>query len=81
MYITAVPYRQLRPYDRIMYLLFIPTLMWMKGRGVSWNGMMDFLAEGLEHGMRWIKHRFAHCNKLRDCTVRGTPSAFSTLLQ
>ena len=42
----------------------MPTLKWLQGRNVPWNGMMDTMAEGLEHGMRWIKHRFFHCNQL-----------------
>ncbi len=53
---------QLRPYDRIMYLLVPAVLRYLANRKVPWNGLMDLMAEGLEHGMRWIKHRFHHCN-------------------
>ena len=64
----------MRPYDRIMYLLLVPVLKWAMQRDVPWNGMLDLLAEGLEHGMRWIKHRFAHCNQCGCVGGRGLGS-------
>ena len=43
----------------------MPVLKTMKAKPVLWNGMLDTLAEGLEHSMKWLKNRFKHCNKLR----------------
>ena len=62
---------QLRPYDRIMYLLLPVVLQTMAEKDVPWNGVMDSMAQGLEHGMRWVRQRFAHCNK---CVSHTNPN-------
>lgn len=64
----------MKPYIRVMLLLLVTTLRTAQDEPTSWNGLMDTMAEGLEHGMRWIKHRFHHCNKWGEATPTPHPT-------
>ena len=56
-----------------MYLFLPCVLDYYRRQPVLWNGMMDTIAEGLEHGMRWVKRRLHHCNS---CVRRPNVGGF-----
>jgi hypothetical protein len=46
----------------VEYLLLIPTLHLLSQRDEPWNGMLESVMEGTEHGMKYLHGHLACCN-------------------